>query len=191
MGRPRVWRDSDSGMLLQWVDLGDFGAVRLTTILTAIALLFIITWRTRKPWIAVVAILAWASLYEMVYQITGFIMYREAWTTPWTKPVWAGLALIAWPILAHTQGIKLNKWVVPAFAGIWLLWVGFGFHSNSPAQWNPYVARDELLNVVSKTTLAVAYLWASIRSPQASYSKARRRNLSPATNETYETGVNK
>ena len=60
------------------------------------------------------------------------------------------------PILAHTQGIRSNRLLLLIFLVTWIIWILFGFNYNSSN--NPtFIPQNELLNVLSKTILALVY----------------------------------
>jgi hypothetical protein len=146
-----------------WVDVsiitfGVWGYVRISTVLTAIVLFILITYRFRKPWIAFTAVAAWLTLYEILFLFTDSLINGG----PWNHTVGLTIALIAWPLLAHTQGIRPNKWLILLFTATWFTWVLFGFQYNMKDV-DPFIMHDEFLNVLTKTLLAGAYLFSDIR----------------------------
>jgi hypothetical protein len=101
-----------------------------------------------------VALLAWLSLYEIVWQacdtLTG---HKDLVALGW---LW--LALIAWPLLAHQLGIRPHPAALAACAAGFAAWLALGFHYNWFGEPRPVAALPEVLNVVTKTALGVAYL---------------------------------
>jgi hypothetical protein len=96
--------------------------------------------------------MAWGSLYEIIFVFTDSIIH----SMPWSRTFWIVIALMAYPILAHTQGIRPNRLLLLIFSLTWIIWVLFGFNYNSYN--NPtFIPQNELLNVLSKTILALAY----------------------------------
>ena len=153
-------------MILQWVNLGFIGSMRTTTFLTAIVLFAFLVWRTRKPWTALVSVIAWASLYEILWYLTGVVVHQFSWT----HAFWLTGALVAWPVLAHVQGVRPNRWLFVAFAVAWSLWMLSGFHFNDLNAQRPFDFIAEFLNVLTKTLLAIAY------ASQKSVEPTRQRN---------------
>ncbi|MCW4032849.1 MAG: hypothetical protein NWF08_05600 [Candidatus Bathyarchaeota archaeon] len=136
----------------QWIELGFVGSIRISTLLTASVVFIYVLVRTRSFFIAFVSTMAWASLYEIFFVITDSIIHNM----PWSRTFWIVIALIAYPILAHTQGIRPNRLLLLIFSLTWIIWVLFGFNYNSYN--NPtFIPQNELLNVLSKTILALAY----------------------------------
>jgi hypothetical protein len=131
----------------------------------------VIIWRRRDPVLALAALLAWASAYEILYAGTGTFMH--GWAVP--PYVWMTAAIAGWVVLAHVLGLILNRWVLVALALVWLLWVATGFESNVPSGLTtnglsrPFSWAAEVYNELSKTLLALAYLLAalgpSVRTP--------------------------
>lgn len=136
----------------QWIELGFVGSIRISTLLTALVVFIYVLARTRSFFIAFVSTMAWASLYEVIFVITDSIIYNMSWS----HTFWIVIALMAYPILAHTQGIRPNRLLLLIFSLTWIIWVLFGFNYNSHN--NPtFIPQNEMLNVLSKTILALAY----------------------------------
>lgn len=136
----------------QWIELGFVGSIRISTLLTASVVFIYVLARTRSFFIAFVSTMAWASLYEIIFVITDSIIHNMSWS----RTFWIVIALMAYPILAHTQGIRPNRLLLLIFSLTWIIWVLFGFNYNSYN--NPtFIPQNELLNVLSKTILALAY----------------------------------
>ncbi|WP_455276326.1 hypothetical protein [[Eubacterium] cellulosolvens] len=136
----------------QWIELGFIGSIRLSTLLTAIVVFIYVLVYTRSFFIAFVSTMAWASLYEIIFVITDSIIHNM----PWSHTLWIVIALIAYPILAHTQGIRPNRLLLLIFSVTWIIWVLFGFNYNSYNNPN-FSPQYELLNILTKTILALAY----------------------------------
>lgn len=136
----------------QWIELGFVGSIRISTLLTALVAFVYVSVRTRSFFIAFVSTMAWASLYEIIFVITDSIIHNM----PWSRTFWIVIALMAYPILAHTQGIRPNRLLLLIFSLTWIIWVLFGFNYNSYD--NPtFIPQNELLNILSKTILALTY----------------------------------
>ncbi len=136
----------------QWIEFGVIGSVRISTLLTAIGVFIYVFFRTKKFFMAAIAVMAWISLFEIVFVITDSIMH----SVPWRGTFWIVVALAAYPILAHTQGVRPNWILILIFLSIWCLWIFMGFEYNSYNQ-PIFISMDEFMNVISKTTLAIAY----------------------------------
>ena len=136
----------------QWIELGFIGSIRISTLLTAIVVFVYVLIQTRSFFIAFLSIMAWASLYEIVFVLTDSIIHNM----PWSRTFWIVIALMAYPILVHTQGIRPNRLLLLIFSITWVIWVLFGFNYNSYND-PTYISQNELLNVLSKTILALAY----------------------------------
>lgn len=136
----------------QWIELGFIGSIRLSTLLTAIVVFIYVLVYIRSFFIAFVSTMAWASLYEIIFVITDSIIHNM----PWSHTLWIVIALMAYPILAHTQGIRPNRLLLLIFSVTWIIWVLFGFNYNGYNNPN-FTPQDELLNVLTKTILALAY----------------------------------
>lgn len=135
-----------------------FGHVRLSTaVLTGVVLAAVLL-RTRRPHVAVVAIMAWLSGFEIIWQTGEYAFGR----VPLSYELWFVAAVISWVALAHVLGIRPDPWLTAVFAVTFAVWVALGFHSNWPGQ--PFSLRDEVLNEVSKTALALAYLLGGVRA---------------------------
>jgi hypothetical protein len=128
------------------------GSIRISTLLTALVAFVYVLVRTRSFFIAFLSTMVWASLYEIIFVITDSIIHNM----PWSRTFWIVIALMAYPILAHTQGIRPNRLLLLIFSLTWIIWVLSGFNYNIYN--NPtFIPQNELLNVLSKTILALAY----------------------------------
>lgn len=135
-----------------------FGHLRLSTFLGAAAIFLVVTAWTRRPVIAAVAVMAWLSAFEIVWQTGQYAFGR----TGASDEFWFVAAVVSWPLLAHVLGVRPDPWWAGAFAVTFLVWVTLGFHSNWPTL--PFSLRDEMLNEASKTALGVAYLLGGLRA---------------------------
>jgi hypothetical protein len=146
-----------------WVDVsaltfGVWGYVRISTVITAIILSILLSYRLQKPWIAFIAVAAWLTLYEILFLFTDSIINQG----PWNHTIGLTVALIAWPLLAYSQGIRPNKWLILLFTATWLTWILSGFQYNVK-DIEPFILHDEFLNVLTKTILAGAYILSELK----------------------------
>jgi hypothetical protein len=152
---------------LPWVLLPIVGPIRVSTLVASIVILVVVLWHRRSPLIALVAVMAWASTYEILFSATGAIVH--GWSLGGF--VWLSAAVGGWVVLAFVVGvIPTWRWLLP-FAVVWLIWILTGFNSNSPtvAGTPGFPARfsvvDEVINELSKSLLALAYVAAALRRP--------------------------
>ena len=138
------------------------GQVRLSTALMALTILVCVTWRTRRPHVAVVAVMAWISLFEVAWQ--GFTTLAHGGR--WAYEAWFVAAVISWVLLAHVLGVRPDWRLLLISAAALLAWLAVGFDSNWAGR-PPYNVRDEVLNEVSKTALGLAYLLGALRVPRS------------------------
>jgi uncharacterized membrane protein len=101
--------------------------------------------------------LAWASAYEIIYGWTGTIL--QGWDA--NKTAWMSAAVIGWVLLAHVKGARTEKILLATFTCAWILWILMGFYSNTTL--NTFNPVSEVLNVGTKTLLALAYLVGTLR----------------------------
>jgi hypothetical protein len=134
-----------------WAYLPIFGPVRYSTIITAIVVALFICWRTRIFWLGPLVTLAWASTYEIIYSCTRTLL--QGWDAYQTA--WVSVAIVGWVLLAYAKGARTDKIVLAAFVGTWVVWILMGFHSNTTM--NAFNLESELLNVATKTLLALSY----------------------------------
>jgi hypothetical protein len=154
-----------------WVWLPVTGPIRISTVLAGVLMVSVILWRRRDPALALVALLAWASAYEILYQVTGALVH--GW--PVAGRIWMVAALAGWVFLAGLLRVIPNRRLLLALALVWLLWVALGFESNAApvtvtaGMPKVFTIVGEACNEVTKTLLAIAYLVAaldrSVRSP--------------------------
>jgi hypothetical protein len=141
-----------------WAYLLVFGTIRYTTIATAIVVTVVISWWTHKLWLGPLTTLAWASAYEIIYGWTGTIL--QGWDT--NKTAWMSAALIGWILLAYVKGARTEKILLATFTCAWILWILMGFYSNNTM--NTFNPVSEILNVGTKTLLALYYLVGTLRN---------------------------
>ena len=138
------------------------GEIRVSTVLVALAILVCVGWRTRRPEVAVVAMMAWVSLYEVAWQGLTTLAHGGRWASE----AWFVAAVVSWVLLAHALGVRPDRRLLLISAAALLAWLAFGFDSNWAGQ-PPYDVRDEVLNEVSKTALGLAYLVGALRVSRA------------------------
>ena len=146
--------------LFAWLPL--VGPIRLSTVLAALAVFGIVLWRKRSPLLAIVAVIAWAGAFELIYNTIGTVMF--GW--PLAQLVWNFAALAGWILLASVLGIWPESWALVAFLILMTGWVLTGFHSNIPGSNARFDVAGELFNETSKSMLAVAYLIGALRAPR-------------------------
>jgi hypothetical protein len=129
-----------------------------------------ILWRRRDGLVALVALMAWLSAYEILFQATGTAMH--GWSPAYF--VWMSAAVGGWIVLAVIRGIVPDRWLLLAVGLVWVAWILVGFGPNSPALAGTtglpkdFSVTDEILNELSKTLLAAAFLAGALRSPARS-----------------------
>jgi hypothetical protein len=151
-----------------WILLPVVGPIRISTVLAGLVMLVVIIWRRRAPLSALVAVMAWASAYEILYSATGTAIH--GW--PAANFVWMTAAVGGWVVLGQVVGIVPNRWLLLAMALVWVIWILSGFNSNAPSVAvtrgfpNGFSDSSEILNELSKTLLALAYLMGALGSPK-------------------------
>jgi hypothetical protein len=152
-----------------WILLPVVGHIRISTVLAGLVIVAAIVWRRRAPLSALIALMAWASAYEILYSATGTAFH--GW--PATNFVWMTAAVGGWVVLGQVWGIVPNPWLLIAVAIVWAIWIFTGFNSNAPSVAGTpgfpvgFSVANEILNELSKTLLALAYLVGALNSPGA------------------------
>jgi hypothetical protein len=144
-----------------WLWLPLAGPIRVSTVVAALGLFLAIAVARRNPWRALVVVLAWSSLFEVVYHFVGIVGF--GW--PPANIVWMTGALAGWVVLAVVLGVWPDWRVSMVFVALMAVWVLTGFHYNVPSQSSPINIWNEVLNESAKTTLGLAYLVGALRSP--------------------------
>jgi hypothetical protein len=150
-----------------WVLLPVVGPIRISTVAAGLLIVVVILWRRRALLSALIALMAWASAYEILYSGTGSAIH--GW--PVSNFVWMTAAVGGWVILAHVWGIVPNRWLLLAVGLVWVIWIVTGFNSNVPTVAGTagfpkgFSYSSEILNELSKTLLALAYLLGALNSP--------------------------
>ncbi|HJT79128.1 MAG TPA: hypothetical protein VJ739_18170 [Gemmataceae bacterium] len=146
---------------LLWLHTPD-GNIRISTVLMGLAILGVVSWRTRRPLAAGAAAMGWICAYEIAWQGAGTLLHH---THDWATMAWFTAALIAWPLLSLAIAGRPDWRLGALAAAIFAVWMLVGFHAND-ADRPPYVWSDELLNEGSKTALGFAYLVGALRAGQ-------------------------
>jgi hypothetical protein len=134
---------------------------RWSTVLMAAVVLAVVTWRTRRPLLACLAVLAWLSAYEIAWNTCSLVTHGD---DP-VKWFWLVLALLAWPLLAHQVGLRPQPVAVALCAAGFAIWLVLGFDYNWMREPGPVRVLPEVLNVLTKTVLGVAYLAGALAAP--------------------------
>jgi ABC-type glucose/galactose transport system permease subunit len=152
---------------LPWALLPVVGPIRVSTVIASGVMVVAVLWRRHSPFIAVVAVMAWLSAYEILFQATGAVMH--GWNASYFA--WMSAAVGGWVVLGIVKGVVPTwRWLIPV-ALVWLIWILTGFNSNSPTAAGTagfplrFSIIDEVVNELSKTLLAIAYLAAALRPP--------------------------
>ena len=145
--------------------LPGLGAIRVSTVVTALVVAAVIMWRRRSPFLALVTVMAWASLYEVAFNVLGAAIH--GWSIAYA--VWITAALAGWVLLAFVRGVVPDRWLAIACAVVALAWIATGFGANSISESGAGYARsfsylDEAFNELTKTLLAAAYLVGALRA---------------------------
>src|SRR4029079_1980647 len=88
-----------------WLWLPLVGPIRISTAFAAVAIFTVILWRQRSPLLALVTVLAWASVFEIAYNATGTLLH--GW--PLAYLVWLAAALGGWVLLAWRLGVVPSR----------------------------------------------------------------------------------
>jgi len=150
-----------------WLILPELGAIRISTIVAAVAMGAVILWRMRSILLAVVTVFAWAAAYEGAFTALGTALH--GWSAAYL--LWLAAALAGWVILAAVMHVAPDRWFLIATLVVAIVWIATGFHANSPTGSGSggfdreFSLTDEVLNELTKTLLAAAYLVGALRAP--------------------------
>ena len=134
------------------------GAIRISTVATALLIAAFVGWRRRSPLIALVAVMAWAASFEIVFLLLGTIVH--GW--PVANLVWVGAALAGWVVLAAVVRVFPDLRLALAAALVAVAWVVTGFAVNTPSSAS-FSPAAEAFNELSKTLLGAAYAVGALR----------------------------
>jgi hypothetical protein len=140
------------------------GPIRVSTIVSAVVIAAVVTWRRRSPLTALITVMAWASVYEVGFVALGTILH--GWTPGYLA--WLAAALAGWILLAQVWGVVPDVRLLLVTAVLTLAWIATGFVANSPTVSGPGFAGtfspwDEALNEGTKTLLGLSYLVGALR----------------------------
>lgn len=151
-----------------WVWLPLAGPIRVSTVLAAVAIAAVLLWKRRSRLLALVTVIAWASVFEIAYNATGTLLH--GW--PLTYLAWLTAALGGWVLLSALLGLYPERWLLAATAVVWVVWMASGFESNAPLGPGPghpatFNLANEVMNELTKSLLALGYLVGALRRPRA------------------------
>jgi hypothetical protein len=144
-------------MVFVWADLLVFGEIRYTTILTAVIVAIIVSWRTGRLLLGPLTAVAWASTYEIVYAWTGTFVH--GWNI--LQTAWVSAALVGWVLLGYVRRVRIDPRTIVLFVALWFAWIAAGFYSNNAT--SAFDPMSEVLNVSTKTWLAVCFVMGTSR----------------------------
>lgn len=150
--------------------------IRWSTVLMATAILALVTWRIRRPWLAMLTVLAWVGLYELIWDVVSLVNGGRQTVG---GIIWMAGAIGVTPVFARHLGVRLWPPAYLVCAAAFVAWDLTGFAWNRPGQSGPLLVGPELLNVLSKDGLALAYLVGALRLERREPS-AQRGNLGVA-----------
>jgi hypothetical protein len=128
-----------------------YGPIRLTTIVAAALAFGVVTFRTRKPLLAAVTVMACLWSYEVVWNATDISVHHWGWAPEW---YW-GMLATGWTGWMLAAGWRPSVWLLALFAVAHAAWVVSGFHYNWAHR--PWTTSGEIWNVVTKTLWIAAW----------------------------------
>ena len=131
----------------------------LHTILTALVVAIIVSWRSRRLILGPVVAITWAASYEILYGWTNVLLH--GWSI--TQNVWQTAALMGWLLFAYVWKVRLDRRTTILFIVLWLAWMTTGLNSNYPFVAAPFDLVSEALNVATKICLAVCFLIGTLK----------------------------
>jgi len=157
-----------------WLWLPLVGPIRISTVLAAMGIVALILWRRRSPLLALVTSMAWASVFEIAFNATGTVLH--GW--PLSYLAWLSAALGGWVLVSALLGVLPNRWLLIAVAAVWAVWIAAGFDSNAPSGPGPghpssFSVTSEVLNELTKSLLALAYVVGALRRDGAANAAGR------------------
>jgi hypothetical protein len=140
----------------------------------AAAIVALVGGARRRPWLALVTVVAWTSSFEIANSLFSVTAHRE-WRTALVAFVWETAALAGWPLLAACLGVRPDlRWL--ALSGVtFAVWAATGFDYNYFGQTKPLQLGPEIANVVAKTALGMAYLAGALRAKAPEIGAVDRR----------------
>jgi hypothetical protein len=158
-----------------------WGPIRTTTVVTAALVLGLVLWRTRRPLLAMVTVIACLWSYEAIWNATDIAVHRWGWGP---EPYWLMLAA-GWTGWAWREGWRPNLALLAAFCACHALWVASGFHYNYPGR--AWTTSGDLWNVATKTLWLLAWglgplmpVGARLASPSSGTTEVSGRTARPA-----------
>jgi hypothetical protein len=146
-----------------------WGPIRTTTVITAALVFGLVLWRTRKPVLAVVTLVACLWSYEAIWNATDIAVHRWGWGP---EPYWLVLAA-GWAGWAWREGWRPNLVLLAAFCAGHALWVVSGFHYNYPGR--AWTTSGDVWNVATKTLWLLAWGLGSFAGLEALHAVGFRR----------------
>jgi hypothetical protein len=128
----------------------------------AAAIVALVGGMRRRPWLALVTVVAWTSAFEIANSIFSVTAHRD-WGTALIAFAWEAAALAGWPLLAAYLGVRPDlRWLT--LSGVtFVVWAATGLDYNYFGQTKPLQIGPEIANVVAKTALGMAYLAGALR----------------------------
>lgn len=135
------------------------GAIRIGTVITAIAIAAAVWWRRRSALLAIVTVMAWAAAFEIAFNAIGTAVH--GWSVGYL--LWLALALAGWVVLAVVRGVVPDWRLGLAAAVLALAWIfTAGFAVNTPGR--TFSPLAEVFNEGTKVLLGVGYLIGGLRA---------------------------
>ena len=128
-----------------------WGPVRLTTVAMAVLAFALVAYRTRRPGLAAITVIACLWTYEAVWNATDIAVHGWGWAP---EPYWLMLAA-GWSGWMLSRGWAPSVRLLAVFAVAHLAWAAVGFSYNYAGR--PWTWAGEAWNVATKTLWLLAW----------------------------------